>query len=70
MATKDKEKLLKIREAGRKYRAEHLDKDKKFMSVRFSKEEGTEIKEFIKEYKVPIKSIIERGTEIMWKGVK
>jgi len=67
MKNDDKEKLLKARQNCKKYREKHLDKDKKFFSVRFSMEEGTEIKEFIKEYDIPIKQIIERGTEIMWK---
>lgn len=70
MAKDDKERLMKARECSKKYRAKHLDKDKKFFSVRFSKEEGEEIKEFIKENNIPIKRIIERGTEIMLKGVK
>ena len=63
----DKEKLLKAKERSKRYREKHLNKDKKFFSVRFSKEEGEEIKEFIKESKIPIKKIIEKGTEIMLK---
>ena len=64
------QELLKKREYSKKYREKHLDKDKKFFSVRFSMEEGTEIKEFMKEYNIPIKRIIEEGTEIMLKEVK
>lgn len=63
----DKDRLNKCKEYTRKYRAEHLNKDKKFFSVRLSMEEGTEIKEFIKENNIPIKKIIEEGTEIMRK---
>ena len=66
----DKDKLLKARENCKRYRANHLNKDKKFFSVRFSREEGEEIKEFIKEHKIPIKEIIEKGTEIMWKEME
>ena len=66
----EKERLLKARENSKRYRQKHLDKDKKFFSVRFSKEEGEEIKQFIKDNKIPIKKIIEKGTEIMLKGVK
>lgn len=67
MAKTSKQELIKRREYTRKYREKHLNKDKKFFSVRFSKEEGNEIKEFIKEYNIPIKKIIEEGTEIMRK---
>ena len=67
---KEKERLLKAREISKRYRQKHLDKDKKFFSVRFSKEEGEEIKQFIKDNKIPIKKIIEKGTEIMLKGEK
>lgn len=70
MIKNEKERLLKARESSKKYRQKHLDKDKKFFSVRFSKEEGEEIKQFIKENKIPIKKMIEMGTEIMLKGVK
>lgn len=66
MATNNKEKIMKAKEYSKKYRAKVLNKTKKFFSVRFSKEEGTEIKEFIKEHNIPIKKIIEEGTEIMW----
>ena len=48
MEKMSKQELLKMREYSKKYRAKHLDKDKKFLSVRFSKEEGEEIKEFMK----------------------
>ena len=54
-------------ESCRKYREKHLNIDKKFLSVRVSKEEGIEIKEFMKTHNMTIKDIIERGTEIMWK---
>lgn len=67
MAKISKQELLKHREYSRKYRERHLNKDKKFFSVRFSMEEGTEIKEFIKEHNIPMKQIIEEGTEIMRK---
>ena len=67
MERMSKQELLKMREYSKKYRAKHLDKDKKFLSVRFSKEEGEEIKEFIKKHNIPIKRIIEEGTEIMLK---
>lgn len=70
MEKMSKNRLNKCKEYTKKYREKHLNKDKKFISVRFSIEEGTEIKEFIKDYNIPIKSIIERGTEIMMKGVK
>lgn len=53
-------------ESCRKYREKHLNIDKKFLSVRVSKEEGLEIKEFMKTQNMTIKDIIERGTEIMW----
>ena len=53
-------------ESCRKYREKHLNIDKKFLSVRVSKEEGLEIKEFMKTHNMTIKDIIERGTEIMW----
>ena len=60
----------KPKEYARKYREKVLNKTKKFFSVRFSKEEGEEIKGFIKEYNIPIKEIIEKGTEIMLKEYK
>ena len=67
MEKTNKDRLLKCREYSKNYRARTLNKTKKFFSVRFNKEEGEEIKEFIKEYKIPIKQIIEKGTEIMLK---
>ena len=59
--------LMKQREYCKKYRQQHLNKDKKFFSVRFEKELGEEIKTFMKEKNIPIKQIIEEGTEILWK---
>lgn len=69
MSKLSKQELLKKREYSKKYRAKHLNKDKKFFSVRFSREEGNEIKDFIKESGIPIKKIIEEGTEIMWQEI-
>lgn len=66
MLKSDTKKILKSRERNKKYRAKVLNKTKKFFSVRFDMEEGTEIKNFIKEHNIPIKKIIEEGTEIMW----
>ena len=66
----EEQELLKKREYTRKYREKHLDKDKKFFSVRFSKEEGEEIKKFMEKHNISIKEIIENGTEIMWKEIK
>ena len=60
-----KNRLLKCKEYSKKYREKTLNKTKKFFSIRVSKEEGEEIKRFIKEYNVPIKQIIEEGTKIM-----
>lgn len=54
----------------KKYVEKHLNKDKKHLSVRVSKEEGAEIKEFIETYNIPIKEIIEMGTAIMWEEIK
>lgn len=65
----EKERLLRARECSKKYRAKHLNKDKKFFSVRFNREEGEEIKKFIKENNIPIREIIEKGTEIMLKEI-
>lgn len=65
----DKQELIKKREYSKRYREKHLDKDKKFFSVRVSKEEGEEIKAFIKEYNMPIKKIIELGVEDMWEEI-
>lgn len=62
-----KDRLLKHKEYSKKYREKILNKTKKFFSVRFSKKEGEEIKKFIKEYNVPMKRLIEEGTELMWK---
>ena len=67
MVKTEKNRLLKCREYSKKYRAKTLNKTKKFLSVRFSKEEGEEIKKFIKEHNIPIKRIIEEGTQIMLK---
>ena len=62
----NKEDLLKQRDYSKKYREKHLDKDKKFFSVRFNMDEGNKIKEFMKKTGIPIKKIIDKGTEIMW----
>lgn len=69
MSKMSKQELLKMREYTKKYRQKHLNKDKKFYSARVSKEDGEEIKNFIKESGIPIKKIIEKGTEIMWKEI-
>ncbi len=61
------QELMKQRERCKQYRQKHLNKDKKFFSVRFEKELGEEMKAFMKEHNIPIKQIIEEGTEIMWK---
>ena len=61
-----KEELIKYREYNKKYRIKNYNK-KKFFSVRVSMDEGNEIKEFIKKNNIPIKKIIEEGTEIMRK---
>ena len=65
----DKQELIKKREYSKKYRENHLNKDKKFFSVRLPMDEGTEIKTFIKEYNMPIKKIIELGVEDMWEEI-
>lgn len=65
----NKEKLLKAKLRNKKYREKTLNKTKKFLSVRVSKEEGEEIKTFMKENNIPIKKLIELGTEIMWKEI-
>lgn len=70
MLKTNKKELQRKKEYSKRYREKHLDKDKQFFTARVSKEEGEEIKNFIKEHKIPIKRIIEEGTEIMWKGVK
>ena len=67
MEKTSKERLMKCREYSKNYRAKTLNKTKKFFSVRLPMEEGTEIKEFIKDNNIPIKKIIEEGTEIMAK---
>ena len=66
MSKMSKQELLKMREYTKKYRAKTLNKTKKFFTVRVSRDEGKEIKEFIKQYGIPIKKIIDEGTEIMW----
>lgn len=66
---KETQELLKQRERCRRYREKHLNKDKKFFSVRLPMDEGTEIKTFIKEYNMPIKKIIELGVEDMWEEI-
>ena len=70
MSKMSKQELLKMREYTKKYRAKTLNKTKKFFSCRVSKEDGEEIKTFIKESGIPIKAIIEKGTEIMWGEIK
>lgn len=65
----NKEKLLKAKLRNKKYREKTLNKTKKFLSVRVSKEEGEEIKTFMKENNIPIKKLIELGTEIMWEEI-
>jgi predicted DNA binding CopG/RHH family protein len=69
MSKIDMQEVLKKREYSKQYRIKHLNKDKKFYSARVSKEDGEEIKNFIKESGIPIKKIIEKGTEIMWKEI-
>ena len=66
MSKLSKEQLLKLKASNKRYRQEHLNKDKKFFSIRISRDEGNEIKDFIKETGIPIKKLIEMGTEIMW----
>lgn len=63
------EQIKKQRERCRKYRQEHLNKDKKFFTCRLPMDEGTEIKEFIKKNNMPIKKIIEMGVEDMWEVI-
>ena len=65
----NKEKLLKAKLRNKKYREKTLNKTKKFLSVRVSKEEGEENKIFMKENNIPIKKLIELGTEIMWEEI-
>jgi len=69
MSKLDKQELLKLKARNKKYREKTLNKTKKFFSCRVSKEDGEEIKTFIKESGIPIKTIIEKGTEIMWKEI-
>ncbi len=66
MSKIDMQEVLKKREYSKQYRIKHLNKDKKFFTARLSKEDGGEIKEFMKENNISIRKIIERGTEIMW----
>ncbi len=66
MSKIDMQEVLKKREYSIQYRIKHLNKDKKFFTARLSKEDGGEIKEFMKENNISIRKIIERGTEIMW----
>lgn len=68
--TTNKNRVYKSREYCKKYREKVLGKTKKFFSVRVSKEEGTEIKEFLKNNNLSIKELIEKGTELMEKGGK
>lgn len=66
MKQETKERIRK-REYCKQYRQQHLNKDKKFFSVRFEKELGEEIKTFMKENNLTAKKLIEEGTEILWK---
>lgn len=66
MSKTNTQELLRKRKNARDYRIKHLNKDKKFFTARLSKEDGGEIKKFMKENNIPIRKIIERGTEIMW----
>ena len=61
------QELMKQRERCKRYRQKHLNKDKKFFTVRFEKELGEEIKAFLKEHNISPKELIEKGTEILWK---
>lgn len=69
MSKIDMQEVLKKREYSKQYRIKHLNKDKKFFTARLSKEDGGEIKEYMKESNISIRKIIERGTEIMWKEI-
>ena len=62
----NKEELAVKRAYSKRYREKHLNKDKKFFSIRISRDEGNEIKDFIKQHNISIKKLIENGTEIMW----
>lgn len=66
MSKIDMQEVLKKREYSKQYRIKHLNKDKKFFTARLSKEDGEEMKEYMKENNISIRKIIERGTEIMW----
>ena len=70
MSKLSKEDLSKAKLRNKKYREKTLNKTKKFLSVRVSKKEGEEIKMFMKENNIPIKKLIELGTEIMWEEIK
>ncbi len=69
MSKLSKEDLSKAKLRNKKYREKTLNKTKKFLSIRVSKEEGEEIKTFMKENNIPIKKLIELGTEIMWEEI-
>jgi len=64
-----KEELAEKRVINKRYREKHLNKDKKFFSIRVSRDEGNEMKEFMKQHGISIKKIIDEGTEIMWKEI-
>lgn len=66
MSKIDMQEVLKKREYSKQYRIKHLNKDKKFFTARLSKEDGEEMKKYMKENNISIRKIIERGTEIMW----
>ena len=65
-----KEELAEKRVINKRYREKHLNKDKKFFSIRVSRDEGNGMKEFMKQYGISIKKIIDEGTEIMWKEIQ
>lgn len=69
MSKIDMQEVLKKREYSKQYRIKHLNKDKKFFTARLSKEDGEGMKKYMKENNIPIRKIIERGTEIMWKEI-
>lgn len=70
MSKIDMQEVLKKREYSKQYRIKHLNKDKKFFTARLSKEDGEEMKKYMKEKNISIRKIIERGTEIMWGEIK
>lgn len=70
MSKIDMQEVLKKREYSKQYRIKHLNKDKKFFTARLSKEDGEEMKKYMKENNISIRKIIERGTEIMWKEIQ